>query len=69
MVHPAVERSGKHLFGEGGGQIALDLVDSKAFFTGVVCLTGRRKRKPRDERSSAREPERDKEAGPWLTNQ
>jgi dihydrofolate reductase len=39
MVHPVVVRSGKRLFEEGGEQIALELVDSKTFSTGVVYLT------------------------------
>jgi len=37
MVHPVVVGSGKRLFEEGGDQIALELVDSKTFSTGV-CL-------------------------------
>jgi dihydrofolate reductase len=39
MVHPVVVGSGKRLFEEGGEQIALELVDSKTFSTGVVYLT------------------------------
>ena len=39
MVHPVVVGSGKRLFEEGGDQIALELVDSKTFSTGVVYLT------------------------------
>ena len=39
MVHPVVVGSGKGLFKEGGEQIALVLVDSKTFSTGVVYLT------------------------------
>ena len=39
MVHPVVVGSGKRLFEEGGEQIALVLVDSKTFSTGVVYLT------------------------------
>jgi dihydrofolate reductase len=41
MVHPVVVGSGKRLFEEGGEQIALELVDSKTFATGVVYLTYR----------------------------
>jgi dihydrofolate reductase len=40
MVHPVVVGSGKRLF-EEGDRIALELVDSKAFSTGVVYLTYR----------------------------
>jgi len=39
MVHPVVVGSGKRLFEKGGEQIALVLVDSKTFSTGVVYLT------------------------------
>jgi dihydrofolate reductase len=39
MVHPVVVGSGKRLFEEGRKQIALELVDSKTFSTGVVYLT------------------------------
>ena len=39
MVHPVVVGSGKRLFEEGGEEIALVLVDSKTFSTGVVYLT------------------------------
>jgi len=39
MVHPIVVGNGKHLFEEGGGQKALELVDSKTFSTGVLYLT------------------------------
>jgi dihydrofolate reductase len=41
MVHPVVVGSGKRLFEEGGGQIALELADSRTFSTGVVYLTYR----------------------------
>jgi dihydrofolate reductase len=41
MVHPVVVGNGKRLFGEGDDQIALELVDSKTFSTGVVYLTYR----------------------------
>jgi dihydrofolate reductase len=41
MVHPVVVGSGKRLFEEGGDRIALELVDSKIFSTGVVYLTYR----------------------------
>jgi dihydrofolate reductase len=39
MVHPVVVGSGKRLFEEEGEQIALELMDSKTFSTGVVYLT------------------------------
>src|SRR5918994_342543 len=39
MVHPIVLGRGKRLFEEGGGQKALNLVDSKTFGTGVLYLT------------------------------
>jgi len=39
MVHPVVVGRGKRLFEEGGDRIALELVDSKTFSTGVVYLT------------------------------
>jgi len=38
MVHPVVVGRGKRLFEEGGDRIALELVDSKTFSTGVVYL-------------------------------
>src|SRR5215211_7669487 len=41
MVHPIVVGSGKRLFEDGEEQIALELVDSKTFATGVVYLTYR----------------------------
>jgi dihydrofolate reductase len=41
MIHPIVLGSGKRLFEEGGDQMALDLVDSKTFSTGVLNLTYR----------------------------
>jgi len=41
MVHPILVGSGKRLFEEGGDQIALELVASKTFSTGVVYLTYR----------------------------
>jgi dihydrofolate reductase len=41
MIHPVVVGRGKRLFEEGGEQIALELVDSKTFSTGVVYLTYR----------------------------
>ena len=41
MVHPIVVGSGKRLFEEDEEQIALELVDSKTFATGVVYLTYR----------------------------
>jgi dihydrofolate reductase len=39
FVHPVVVGSGKRLFEVGGDHKALELVDSKAFGTGVVSLT------------------------------
>ena len=39
MVHPVVVGRGKRLFEEGGERIALELVDSETFSTGVVYLT------------------------------
>lgn len=39
MVHPIVVGSGKRLFEEMGEQVALTLVDSKTFSTGVLSLT------------------------------
>ena len=41
MVFPVVVGGGKRLFKDGGAQIALELVDSKTFSTGVVYLTYR----------------------------
>ena len=41
MVHPVVVGSGKRLFEEGGDQVALELVDSRTFSTGVLYLTYR----------------------------
>jgi dihydrofolate reductase len=41
MVHPVVVGSGKRLFEEGADRIALELVDSRTFSTGVVYLTYR----------------------------
>jgi dihydrofolate reductase len=38
MIHPVVVGRGKRLFEEGGERIALELVDSKTFSTGVVGL-------------------------------
>jgi dihydrofolate reductase len=38
MVHPIVVGSGRRLFEEGSDQMALKLVDSKTFTTGVVSL-------------------------------
>jgi dihydrofolate reductase len=38
MVHPIVVGSGKRLFEEMGEQVALTLVDSKTFSTGVLSL-------------------------------
>jgi dihydrofolate reductase len=51
MVHPVVVGSGKRLFEEGRDQIALELVDSRTFSTGVVYLTYR----PVSERDDASE--------------
>ena len=39
MVHPVVVGGGKRLFEEGGALMGLELMDSKAFGTGVVSLT------------------------------
>jgi dihydrofolate reductase len=41
MVHPVVLGGGKRLFEGGRDQKALELVDSKAFGTGVVYLAYR----------------------------
>ena len=41
LVHPIVVGGGKRLFKEGGERMALELVDSKTFSTGVVYLTYR----------------------------
>ena len=41
MVHPVVVGSGKRLFEEGCDRMALELVDSRTFSTGVVYLTYR----------------------------
>jgi dihydrofolate reductase len=41
MVHPLVLGGGKRLFQDGGDQKALELLDSKTFDTGVLCLTYR----------------------------
>jgi dihydrofolate reductase len=41
MVHPVVVGSGKRLFEQGSERIALELVDSRTFSTGVVYLTYR----------------------------
>jgi dihydrofolate reductase len=42
LVHPLVVGSGKRLFPDGGDPVALTLVDSQTFGTGVLCLTYRR---------------------------
>ena len=39
MVHPLVLGGGKRIFGDGGDQKALELLDSKTFDTGVLYLT------------------------------
>jgi len=39
LVHPIVVGSGKRLFPDGGDQVALGLVDSQTFSTGVLHLT------------------------------
>lgn len=39
LVHPIVVGKGKHLFADGGDQIALKLVDAQTFSTGVLYLT------------------------------
>jgi dihydrofolate reductase len=41
MIHPIVVGGGKRLFEDGGGQKALELVESKTFETGVLYLTYR----------------------------
>jgi dihydrofolate reductase len=41
MVHPVVLGGGKRLFEDGVDQIALELVDSRTFSTGVLYLTCR----------------------------
>jgi dihydrofolate reductase len=41
MVHPVVLGSGGRLFENGTGEAALELVESKAFSTGVIDLTYR----------------------------
>lgn len=41
MVHPVVLGSGRRLFEDGEGEIALELVESKTFGTGVVSLAYR----------------------------
>jgi dihydrofolate reductase len=48
MVHPVILGSGKRLFEGGGDQKPLELVDSKAFSTGVLYLTYR----PADEQGA-----------------
>ena len=47
LVHPIVVGGGKRLFKEGGERMALELVDSKTFSTGVVYLTYRPARNER----------------------
>jgi dihydrofolate reductase len=39
LIHPIVVGSGKRLFPDGSDQVALKLVDSQTFSTGVVSLT------------------------------
>ena len=41
LIHPIVLGSGKRLFEDEGNRIALELVDSKTFSTGVLYLTYR----------------------------
>lgn len=41
LVHPVVVGSGKRLFPDGGDPVALTLVGSQTFHTGVLCLTYR----------------------------
>ncbi len=48
MVHPIVLGGGKRLFEEGGDRRALELVESRAFATGVLYLTYR----PADEQGA-----------------
>jgi dihydrofolate reductase len=47
IVHPVILGGGKRLFEDGGERQALELVDSKAFGTGVIYVTYR----PADERA------------------
>jgi dihydrofolate reductase len=39
LLYPVVVGTGSRLFEDGGDQVALKLVDSKTFSTGVVSLT------------------------------
>ena len=48
MVHPIVLGGGKRLFEEAGDRMSLELVDSRAFATGVLYLTYR----PADEQAA-----------------
>ena len=48
MVHPIVLGGGKRLFREGGDRMSLELVESRAFATGVLYLTYR----PADEQGA-----------------
>ncbi len=48
MVHPIVLGGGKRLFEEAGDRMSLELVDSRAFATGVLYLTYR----PADEQGA-----------------
>lgn len=41
MIHPILVGGGKRLFEDGGGQKALELVESRTFETGVLYLTYR----------------------------
>ena len=54
MVHPVVLGSGKRLFEDGGDRRPLELVDSKAFGTGVQLLTYRPARGTANRETEAR---------------
>ena len=49
IIHPVALGSGKRLFEDGGNRIALELVDSKTFATGVLYLTYRPTRREEGE--------------------
>jgi RibD domain-containing protein len=38
FVHPVVAGAGRHLFEDGGGQVPLTLLESRAHHNGVVAL-------------------------------
>ena len=54
MVHPLVLGSGKLLFADGGDRRPLELVDSKAFGTGVQLLSYRPARGTANHETEAR---------------